>query len=67
VTGAYCYSLSNNYNGQPRPAVVTVRDGRARVIVERETWSDVVRLQRSLCDGERDDCRAPADEVAATV
>lgn len=47
-TGAYGYALANNYNGQPRPAVVLVRDGRARVIVARETWDDVVRLQRPL-------------------
>ena len=67
VTGAYCYGLSSNYNGQPRPAVVAVRDGRARVIVERETWSDVVRLQRSLCDAEDVGCRALSDEVTAAV
>ena len=47
-TGAYAYSLANNYNGQPRPAVLFVRDGSAHVVVERETWADVARLQRSL-------------------
>lgn len=47
-TGAYGYAMANNYNGQPRPAVVLVRDGQARVIVERETWADVMRLQRPL-------------------
>lgn len=47
-TGAYGYVMANNYNGQPRPAVVLVRDGRARVIIERETWDDVVRLHRPL-------------------
>jgi diaminopimelate decarboxylase len=67
VTGAYCYGLSSNYNGQPRPAVVMVRDGSARVIVERETWSDVVRLQRPLCDGARGDCRTPSGDLAAVV
>jgi len=49
-TGAYGYVLANNYNGQPRPAVVMVADGRARVVVARETWEDVLRLQRPLRD-----------------
>ena len=40
--------MANNYNAQPRPAVVMVRAGEARVIVERETWDDVLRLQRPL-------------------
>src|SRR5665648_356709 len=48
ATGAYSYSMANNYNGQPRPAVVFVRDGKPRVVVERETWADVTRLHRSL-------------------
>ncbi len=47
-TGAYGYAMANNYNGQPRPAVVFVTDGAARVVIERETWEDVVRLQRPL-------------------
>lgn len=48
ATGAYAYSLANNYNGQPRSAVLFVHDGNAHVVVERETWADVARLQRSL-------------------
>jgi diaminopimelate decarboxylase len=67
VTGAYCYGLSSNYNGQPRPAIVAVHDGMAHVIVERETWSDVVRMQRSLCDDRQEDCPAPSDQIAAVV
>ncbi len=47
-TGAYGYAMANNYNAQPRPAVVLVKDGEARVIIERETWDDVLRLQRPL-------------------
>ena len=47
-TGAYGYAMANNYNAQPRPAVIMVGDGRARVIIERETWDDVLRLQRPL-------------------
>ena len=48
ATGAYGYAMANNYNGQPKPAVVMVSEGIARVIIERETWDDVVRLQRPL-------------------
>jgi diaminopimelate decarboxylase len=40
-TGAYNYSMASNYNRYPRPAVVLVRDGRADVIVERETYADL--------------------------
>ncbi len=46
ATGAYCYSLSSNYNYVPRPAVVAVRDGAARVIVRGETEADL--LARSV-------------------
>lgn len=48
ATGAYCYSMASNYNGNPRPAVVLVKDGHARVIVERETYDDLVAKQRPL-------------------
>lgn len=42
VTGAYCFSLSNNYNGALRPPVVFCRDGKARAVVRRETYSDLL-------------------------
>ena len=42
VTGAYTHSMSSNYNLVPRPAVVFVRDGHARVVVRRETFDDLV-------------------------
>ena len=41
ATGAYCHSLSSNYNLLTRPAVVAVRDGAARVIIRRETEDDL--------------------------
>lgn len=44
VTGAYGYSMASNYNKVPRPAVVFVRDGAARLVVRRETPDDLVRL-----------------------
>lgn len=46
ATGAYCWSLSNNYNYLPRPAVVAIRDGEARVIVRGETEEEL--LARSV-------------------
>lgn len=42
-TGAYNYSMASNYNRLPRPAVVFVRDQRARVVVRRESYEDLVR------------------------
>lgn len=44
VTGAYGYSMANNYNKQTRPAVVMVKDGMARLIIRRETLDDLIRL-----------------------
>jgi len=44
VTGAYGHSMGSNYNKVPRPAVVFVRDGDARLVVRRETLDDLVRL-----------------------
>ncbi len=44
VTGAYGYSMASNYNKVPRPAVVFVADGRAREVVRRETFDDLLRL-----------------------
>ena len=42
ATGAYCYTMSSTYNGQPRPAIVFVRDGQARVVTRRETYADLM-------------------------
>lgn len=42
VTGAYCSVLASNYNALPRPAVVAVRDGNARILVRRETEADLL-------------------------
>ncbi|MFD4828912.1 diaminopimelate decarboxylase [Streptomyces uncialis] len=44
VTGAYGYAMASNYNKLPRPAVVFVRDGHARLVVRRETEEDLLRL-----------------------
>ncbi|MGI8757956.1 MAG: diaminopimelate decarboxylase [Acidimicrobiales bacterium] len=44
VTGAYGHSMASNYNKVPRPAVVFVGGGEARVVVRRETLDDLLRL-----------------------
>ena len=44
ATGAYCRSLANQYNHVPRPPVVAIRGGRARVVVRRETVDDLLAL-----------------------
>ena len=43
TTGAYNYSMASNYNRLPRPPVILVRDGKARVAVRRESFEDLVR------------------------
>lgn len=47
-TGAYTYSMASNYNRFPRPAVVLAEGGRAAVVVRRETYQDLVRLDAAL-------------------
>jgi len=42
ATSAYCFSLASNYNYTPRPPVVAVRDGAARVIVRGESIDDLL-------------------------
>jgi diaminopimelate decarboxylase len=45
TTGAYCRSLASNYNALPRPAMVAVADGEARLVVRRETIEDLLSLE----------------------
>ncbi|KMK76116.1 diaminopimelate decarboxylase [Alkalihalobacillus pseudalcaliphilus] len=47
-TGAYGYSMANNYNRIPRPAVVFVENSEAHIVIERESYADLVRLDRPL-------------------
>ena len=46
ATGAYNYSMSSNYNRLPRPAAVLVNAGEANVILQRETYEDLIRHDR---------------------
>jgi len=43
VCGAYCLPMASNYNASPRPAVLMVNDGKARIIRRRETYEDLMR------------------------
>jgi len=44
VCGAYSIPMASNYNALPRPAIVMVKEGRARLIRRRETYQDVMNL-----------------------
>jgi diaminopimelate decarboxylase len=50
ATGAYCWSMANNYNYLARPAVVAVKDGAARVIVRGETEADLLSRDMGIRD-----------------
>ncbi|MFX3673987.1 MAG: diaminopimelate decarboxylase [Paenisporosarcina sp.] len=49
-TGAYGYSMASNYNRLSKPAVVFVENGKHRLVIKRETFDDLVRLDVSLYD-----------------
>lgn len=44
ATGAYGRSMASNYNHVPKPPVISVKDGQARIIVRRETEADLLNL-----------------------
>ena len=43
TTGAYNYAMASNYNRVPRPAMVMIADGKARLVVKRESFEDMMR------------------------
>jgi len=45
VTGAYGYAMASNYNRVPRPPVLFVANGEAKVVARRETVEDMLRLE----------------------
>jgi len=42
-TGAYGYSMASNYNKNPFPATVLVKDGESRIIVKRQSYDDLIK------------------------
>jgi diaminopimelate decarboxylase len=44
VSGAYSIPMASNYNAMPRPAIVMVKAGRARLVRRRETYQDLISL-----------------------
>jgi diaminopimelate decarboxylase len=51
VTGAYCYTMSNQYNGARRIPVVFAKSGDARLVVRRDTWADLLARDVDLPRG----------------
>ncbi|HHY71685.1 MAG TPA: diaminopimelate decarboxylase [Bacillus bacterium] len=47
-TGAYGYSMANNYNRIPRPAVIFVENGEAQLVIRRESYEDIIHLDLPL-------------------
>lgn len=47
-TGAYTYSMAGNYNRLPRPAVIFAEEGHYQLVIQRETYEDITRLDLSL-------------------
>jgi diaminopimelate decarboxylase len=45
ASGAYCLAMASNYNMAPRPPIVLVRDGTARLVRRRETYEDMMRTE----------------------
>lgn len=43
ATGAYNYSMASNYNRLGKPAMVLVNNGKARLIMKREDYNDIIR------------------------
>ena len=52
ATGAYCFSLSSNYNYLPRPAMVAVKAGSVQLLVRAETDSDLLARDMGAAQGE---------------
>jgi len=42
ATGAYCYSLSSNYNYVTKPAMIAVKNGKAQLLIRGESESDLL-------------------------
>lgn len=42
-TGAYCYTMASNYNKNPLPAVVLVKEGSSQLMVKRQSYDDMIK------------------------
>lgn len=47
-TGAYTYSMASNYNRLQRPAIIFCENGEHQLVVRRETYEDIIRLDIPL-------------------
>jgi diaminopimelate decarboxylase len=45
--GAYCFSMASNYNSRLRPAEVIIHEGKDYLIRRRESFEDLIKLQKS--------------------
>lgn len=48
VSGAYQYSMRSNYNALPSPAVIHIADGRPFVVIQRQTYTDLIAKEKPL-------------------
>ena len=51
--GAYCFTMSSNYNSRFRPAEVMIHEGKAHLIRRRETMDDLLRNQIEINTGNK--------------
>src|SRR5699024_8456794 len=51
TTGAYGYTLANNYNGALKPAIVFLQDGEARLVAWRDTYEDLLATHGPALEG----------------
>ena len=63
MAGAYCLAMASNYNLSPRPAVVIVANGSARLIRRRETYDDLLR--NDVFDHSGECCRLMTRRLSA--
>ena len=50
TTGAYGYTMANNYNGALKPAVVFAAEGDSRLVVRRESYEDLLALHQPITE-----------------
>jgi diaminopimelate decarboxylase len=51
ATGAYCFSLSSNYNFLTRPAMVAVKSGKSALLIRAETENDLLSRDAGIGNG----------------